>query len=183
MTSLPEIVSALGGRLYGNRGVAYCPSHDDGNRPSLSVAERDGKILVHCFAGCTQSEVLDALRERGLWPEPERRPRPYARPVDPAFGADLNNARYWQYSVLAVADQMLAAMRTTDPDRRAVTRYSDRIRQSTDLDLVALYREHRRDDARMVGAMVAVARNYEAELHRRLATWIVGWNGGLDAAS
>jgi hypothetical protein len=25
--------------------------------------------LVHCFAGCRQAEVIEALRARGLWPE------------------------------------------------------------------------------------------------------------------
>lgn len=57
--------------LAGQRGMALCPAHDDHN-PSLSVAEKDGKLLVKCFAGCEQSAVIDALREKGLWPEGER---------------------------------------------------------------------------------------------------------------
>jgi putative DNA primase/helicase len=39
--------------------VARCPAHDDRN-PSLSVGERDGKVLLHCFAGCTTQAVCDA---------------------------------------------------------------------------------------------------------------------------
>lgn len=58
-----EIVHALGGRS----GVARCPAHDD-HTPSLSVSDRDGRVLVHCHAGCDQRAVLDALAERGLWP-------------------------------------------------------------------------------------------------------------------
>jgi hypothetical protein len=61
-----EIVKALGGR----NGVARCPAHDD-KTPSLSISERDGKLLVHCFAGCDQQAVWDALRDRGLLPERE----------------------------------------------------------------------------------------------------------------
>lgn len=39
---------------------ARCPAHDDQN-PSLSIAERDGKILLHCHAGCSTKEILDVL--------------------------------------------------------------------------------------------------------------------------
>jgi len=46
--------------------VARCPAHDDRN-PSLSVSDKNGKILVMCWAGCTQEEVIGALRGMGLW--------------------------------------------------------------------------------------------------------------------
>src|SRR5262245_32731488 len=46
----------------------HCPAHDDPG-PSLHVDFRDGKVLVRCFGGCAQERVIDALRERGLWPE------------------------------------------------------------------------------------------------------------------
>ncbi len=49
--------------------VTHCPAHDD-RRPSLTIDERDGRILVHCHSGCRQAAVLDALRARGLWPSP-----------------------------------------------------------------------------------------------------------------
>jgi putative DNA primase/helicase len=45
-----------------------CPAHDDRN-PSLAISERDGRILVKCFAGCTQADVIETLKSRGLWPE------------------------------------------------------------------------------------------------------------------
>lgn len=49
------------------RGKVHCPGHDD-QTPSLSVDEKDGRILVHDFSGrCSQEEVIAALRERGLW--------------------------------------------------------------------------------------------------------------------
>lgn len=60
-----SILTALGGNKAS--GMCRCPAHDDGN-PSLSVSERNGKVLFKCFAGCTQDAVLAALRQRGLWP-------------------------------------------------------------------------------------------------------------------
>ena len=39
--------------------MTRCPAHDD-RRASLSVTEKDGKVLVHCFAGCTPEEVCRA---------------------------------------------------------------------------------------------------------------------------
>jgi hypothetical protein len=43
------------------RWVARCPAHDD-RTPSLSIAiENDGKVLLHCHAGCTVNAVLRAI--------------------------------------------------------------------------------------------------------------------------
>jgi putative DNA primase/helicase len=50
-----------GVRRSGAGWVARCPAHDDRN-PSLSINERDGKILLHCHAGCSQEAVLAALK-------------------------------------------------------------------------------------------------------------------------
>ena len=52
--------------------LVHCPAHND-EKPSLSLAEKDGKILVKCFAGCSQEAVIAELKRRGLWPERERR--------------------------------------------------------------------------------------------------------------
>ena len=56
-----ELLSRLQGvRKAGNGWTARCPAHDD-RRNSLSVTERDGKLLVHCFAGCTPESIAGAL--------------------------------------------------------------------------------------------------------------------------
>lgn len=40
---------------------ALCPSHHD-RRPSLSIGEGlDGRVLLHCFAGCRISSIVWAL--------------------------------------------------------------------------------------------------------------------------
>ncbi|MCS7316625.1 MAG: CHC2 zinc finger domain-containing protein [Bryobacteraceae bacterium] len=72
------IASALRARRTGaGRWMARCPAHEDRD-PSLSITESGGKVLVHCFGGCAQHDVIEALRARGLWPERKREwfPRP-----------------------------------------------------------------------------------------------------------
>jgi putative DNA primase/helicase len=65
--SAETIARALGGRPIGGVWMARCPAHDD-RTPSLSIRHADdGKVLVHCHAGCDQERVIAALRGRGLW--------------------------------------------------------------------------------------------------------------------
>lgn len=40
--------------------TALCPAHNDQKR-SLSISEKDGKVLVNCFAGCAYGEIMTAL--------------------------------------------------------------------------------------------------------------------------
>ena len=48
-------------RGYG-QFFACCPAHDDGH-PSLSIKVLDdGRVLLHCFAGCGVDRVLAALQ-------------------------------------------------------------------------------------------------------------------------
>lgn len=54
-----------------NQWKAKCPAHEDKN-PSLSVREvEDGRILIHCFAGCDVHNILASvnLEMRDLHPE------------------------------------------------------------------------------------------------------------------
>ena len=44
--------------------IACCPAHNDKN-PSLSITQTRDKVLVHCFAGCEQSEVVQVLTDLG----------------------------------------------------------------------------------------------------------------------
>lgn len=44
-----------------DKWIALCPAHPD-KRPSLSVKEaEDGKVLLHCWAGCGAAEIVTAL--------------------------------------------------------------------------------------------------------------------------
>jgi hypothetical protein len=58
------------------RWTAQCPVHED-RSPSLSIATgRDGRVLVHCFAGCSTEAVLEAagIRMADLYAGPPPTP-------------------------------------------------------------------------------------------------------------
>lgn len=78
--TLSDILSRLEGVQGGNgQYSAKCPAHDD-RRNSLSVsAGEDGKILLHCHAGCSAGDVAAAigLTMKDLFTED--RPREKAR--------------------------------------------------------------------------------------------------------
>jgi hypothetical protein len=85
LASAETVAKSLDGRKVGSDWMARCPAHHD-REPSLSIREADnGKILVHCHAGCEQEHVIAALRARGLWPEncpqPSRRSALHATPT------------------------------------------------------------------------------------------------------
>jgi hypothetical protein len=50
-------------RRSGGEWSARCPAHSDRN-PSLSIRECDGRVLVHCFAGCSVESICEALQIR-----------------------------------------------------------------------------------------------------------------------
>jgi hypothetical protein len=62
-----QLAKALGGKRSGNQFKAKCPAHWDAT-PSLIIFDgREGKVQVRCLAGCSNEEVIAALRSRGLW--------------------------------------------------------------------------------------------------------------------
>lgn len=62
-----EIVESLRGTWCHGKGMCCCPAHDD-RTPSLSVTLGRKAILLHCFAGCTNDEIIIALRRHGVEP-------------------------------------------------------------------------------------------------------------------
>jgi putative DNA primase/helicase len=77
--TVDSLARALNARRSGSCWMALCPAHKDRN-PSLSIAEKDGRVLVHCHAGCDQRTVIDHLKNRGIW-ESEALPKEASRIV------------------------------------------------------------------------------------------------------
>ena len=75
-----QVAESLGGaKHHGTYSTARCPSHDD-NQASLSLTDKDGKLLVKCHAGCEQATVVEALKAMKLWPAPPVAIIPATRP-------------------------------------------------------------------------------------------------------
>lgn len=69
-TLLSRLEKVKAGNAVG-RWNARCPAHDD-RSPSLTIRyEDDGRILLHCFAGCSALDVVHAigLKITDLFPE------------------------------------------------------------------------------------------------------------------
>jgi hypothetical protein len=68
-------------RKVGPSYVALCPAHEDHNASLSIAAGHEGRILLHCWAGCETAAVLAALglAWSDLFPaspqSPRRRPR------------------------------------------------------------------------------------------------------------
>lgn len=76
MTPVEVLLSRLQ-KVKGRNGswTACCPAHDD-KGPSLAVREADdGRVLLHCFAGCPTINVLGAvgMDMTDLFPPDEKR--------------------------------------------------------------------------------------------------------------
>ena len=95
--TLDEFVSRLQGAKRQNGGgyVARCPAHHDKN-PSMSVTSgRDGRVLLHCHAGCTPDAIVSAmgLKMSDLMPEREREdPPPKQTPLRTVAAYDYQDA-------------------------------------------------------------------------------------------
>lgn len=123
------ILSHLDGakRTGRQRWIAKCSAHDDRN-PSLAIRELDdGRILIHCFAGCAVHDVLAAvgLTFDALFPErlgefkPERRPFP---------AADVLRAIEFEALLIATAASNLArGIELSEGDRERLMLSAGRI--------------------------------------------------------
>ena len=61
--SLETLIDRLDGVKETGPGkyLSRCPSHDD-RSPSLAISEGDdGRVLLHCFAGCETEDVLSVV--------------------------------------------------------------------------------------------------------------------------
>ena len=55
----------------GEKAMSFCPAHNDRTNPSLSLKAENGKLLLHCFAGCQPEDIVSkvGLRMQELFAE------------------------------------------------------------------------------------------------------------------
>lgn len=119
--------------------IARCPAHAD-KRPSLSIRETtDGRVLLHCWTGCSAGDVVAAVglqlgdlfppRERGRpdhqFAHGERRPFP---------AADVLRAVVIEMQLVAIeAGRIGRGEVLTDDDRARVLLAASRLSAAADL--------------------------------------------------
>src|SRR5215203_6996983 len=45
----------------GEKAMSFCPAHDDRSNPSLSLRTENGRLLLHCFAGCHPEDIVSEI--------------------------------------------------------------------------------------------------------------------------
>lgn len=67
-----------GAKRAGTGWLCRCAAHSDKN-PSLKIDDgENGKLLVKCFAGCSQNEVINGMKRVGAWPQQKNNQRQIA---------------------------------------------------------------------------------------------------------
>ena len=97
--------------------LACCPAHKD-RTPSLTVRSLDdGRILVHCFAGCGAADVMAAigLETADLFPAPLADHLPAIR--QPFTATDALRALRREAAVVAISSADLAEGKPIDRAR------------------------------------------------------------------
>jgi hypothetical protein len=84
--SAEDVAAMLEARRAGEgRWSAKCPAHGD-KGPSLSIREGDdARVLLHCFAGCSFTAIVQALgvEPRQLFPDTDATAKPRRPRIDP----------------------------------------------------------------------------------------------------
>lgn len=116
--------------------LACCPAHED-KSPSMSIREvEDGRVLVHCFAGCGVDEILGAvgLSFDALFPP---KPIEHAQAVRRPFpAADVLEALSFECIVIAVhAGQLARGESLTEKDKARMWLAFDRFEEGRRLAL------------------------------------------------
>lgn len=115
MTAAQKVLDRLDSPKQSGAGrwISKCPAHED-RSPSLSIRElEDGRVLLHCFGGCPNGDVLAAmgLRMSDLFD------KPIAHHLPPIRGGF--NAR--ELLELNAHEATVAALLTSDARRRPLT--------------------------------------------------------------
>ena len=62
LADFEEVLSRLDvARRDAETAMCFCPAHNDRNNPSLSIKADNGKLLLHCFAGCSPEDIVSEI--------------------------------------------------------------------------------------------------------------------------
>ena len=123
MTPVENLILRL--RVVKGRNGAWtarCPAHED-KSPSLAVREgEDGRVLLHCFGGCSTADVLGAIGMdmSDLFPSDDKRREVTSKPsMKPAFFAsDLMRIIHFEALIVQIVAYDIAHGKTPNEETR-----------------------------------------------------------------
>lgn len=165
---LKTLVEKLDGRKSGDNYLCFCPIHKGSQRNLSLKLGSNGKILVHCFAGCDYREIWNELRNLNNGASVIADQNPKAGMESRAWAARLID-RVWNEST---------AIKVDSPARKYLAK---RIGSDVDAASIQNLREHRsqpykNEQGGLVGnfpCLIAPVRNVAGELitlHRTYLT-------------
>ena len=129
--SLERLLNSLG-KVKGRNGswTAACPAHAD-KSPSLAVRQvEDGRILLHCFGGCSVHDVLGAvgMEMADLFPDTGEN----KKAIKPAFYAtDLLRVIAFESLVVSIgASDMSKGKQLSEKDLQRMQKAAHRIQEA-----------------------------------------------------
>jgi len=126
--SLENLLSRLE-KVKGRGGsyVACCPAHPD-KTPSLAIKESDGKIILHCFAGCAVADIVGAVGMDITELFPPSEPRYTPQPRVKFFATDMLRVLHLEANIVMVSAFNLAkGLALSDADKARLTLAYQRI--------------------------------------------------------
>lgn len=170
-----QLTIALGGKVRQGAPTQFacCPSHEnDGADHTPSLAIKDGRngVIFKCMAGCSQDDVINAMKDMGIWQKQEQAP---------VNSLELRKATLWKNGMLQYLDQNITRMngylmRAFDNDRepaeslqkdyRRATMQQQILQQTpTGVKLVELFHHQLRADERTTKRFMAAGIRLEEE--------------------
>ena len=149
---LAEVLARLEGvRCEHGYYVAKCPCHDD-RRASLSIREENGRLLLHCFAGCRFEAIIEALDVK-RWHRPAGISGNYRKPrLDDAKRIEIAR-RIWRDTKPAtgtIVETYLRSRGITIPVPRAL-RFKEVMRHPSGVVAPAMAAAVQKLDGRLIG--------------------------------
>lgn len=132
---IDNIIAQLS-RVKGHNGrwTACCPAHND-KSPSLAIRQADdGRILLHCFGGCSVQSIVSSLgmEMTDLFPPDEKRkqyPVEGKKPLRPKFfSSDVLRVIHQEALIVSiVAADIVAGKKVSEADSKRVQLAFERI--------------------------------------------------------
>ena len=128
--TIDVVLSRLSGvRQNASGWTADCPCHESKSGKSLAISQVDGRVLLHCWAGCKTEDILKAV---GLsWPDlfSDNGHSTEAPPPKPAARPGIDPLAWWSQYCGVPADFLRTLPLEADGDNLAFTFGSAAVRK------------------------------------------------------